>query len=185
MNNSILIYKIILSLHIIGFVAWFAGLFYWIRLMVYQSETLAKDLSTKEKNLLYNQLQLMSERINRIIATPAMIWTWIMGSVLMFITQAYLFPWFHLKILLVILLTLYHFKGINLMKQFKAKNQSLPSSIKLRAYNEFATLLLVGIVFSVIIKDFKIIAIAYLGFLVLLVLGFLFSYIKNKKKTHL
>ncbi|TAK34117.1 MAG: hypothetical protein EPO28_16475 [Saprospiraceae bacterium] len=45
------------SMHIIGFAAWFAGLFYLVRMLVYHVEVLEKE--QPERDLLSCQLHLM------------------------------------------------------------------------------------------------------------------------------
>jgi len=54
------------ALHIIGFVAWFAGLFYLVRIFVYYRE--AADKPENEKTVLQPQFQLMQKRVYKDIA---------------------------------------------------------------------------------------------------------------------
>jgi len=51
-------YLYIKSLHIIFVVTWFAGLFYIVRLFIYQTEALQK--AEPEKSILHNQLSKMA-----------------------------------------------------------------------------------------------------------------------------
>ena len=53
------------SLHIVGAVAWFAGLFYLVRMFVYHVEALAKP--QPERDILTRQFNLMEWRVYRII----------------------------------------------------------------------------------------------------------------------
>ena len=68
-------YLFIKSLHIVSFTAWMAGMFYLPRLFVYHSEE-KLDVNT------YNKFLIMEKKLIRIIMTPAMIFTWILGFLL-------------------------------------------------------------------------------------------------------
>jgi len=65
------------TLHIIGFVAWFGGLFYFVRILVYHQEAMQKDRAIKE--VLVPQYKIMEGRVKKIILNPAMMFTWICG----------------------------------------------------------------------------------------------------------
>lgn len=175
-----MVYRFLLTFHIIGFIVWMAGLFYWVRIMVYQSETETKEI--------FLQLQIMNERLYRIIIIPGMILTWGMGIALMVITQAYLYGWFHFKFFLITLLIIYQLYGRTLMLRYRRAGLStgtdfyLPSSKWLRIYNEFATFLMVGVVCAVILQDFLWIMVGYGGFTLLLIAGFGGYWIKKGKK---
>ena len=61
------------AFHIIGVVAWFAGLFYLVRLFVYHVE--AAERPELERAVLQPQFALMERRLYRIITRPAMVLT--------------------------------------------------------------------------------------------------------------
>src|SRR5687768_10491097 len=61
------------AFHIIGVVAWFAGLFYLVRLFVYHVE--AAERPEPERAVLQPQFALMERRLYRIITRPAMVLT--------------------------------------------------------------------------------------------------------------
>ena len=67
------------ALHIIGFVSWFAGLFYLVRLFVYHVE--AEQKPQPEQNILKKQFNLMEWKLYSIITNPAMIFTVIFGLI--------------------------------------------------------------------------------------------------------
>ncbi len=175
-----MVYRFLLAFHIIGFIVWMAGLFYWVRIMVYQSETETKEV--------FLQLQIMSERLYRIIIIPGMILTWGMGIALMVITQAYLYGWFHFKFFLITILIIYQFYGRTLMLRCRKAglttgiNTYLPSSKWLRIYNEFATFLMVGVVCAVVLQNFLWIMVGYGGFTLLLIAGFGGYWIKRGRE---
>jgi len=84
---------------------------------------------------------------------PAMIVTWIFGLILISNLGFEIFStlWVQLKLLLVVLLTLYHFYLAKLLEDFKME-QNTKSSKFFRIINEVPTILLILIVFIVIFK---------------------------------
>jgi putative membrane protein len=78
MMNIVYIAK---AIHVIGFVAWFAGLFYLVRMFVYYVE--AGEKAEPEKSILQKQHGLMSWRVYKIIANPAMMITWTAGLIML------------------------------------------------------------------------------------------------------
>ena len=85
--------------------------------------------------------------------TPAMILTWIFGLILISSLGFEVFSttWIKLKLLLVILLTSYHFYLSKLLGDFKI-DQNTKSSNFFRIINEVPTILLILIVFIVVFK---------------------------------
>lgn len=167
--NIYLIFKI---LHIIGFVSWFAALFYIPRLFIYHVETSTQD--EPQKTAFHNQFVLMEKRLYGIIMTPAMLITWICGITMLvyaqlapeipdWITQG----WMHLKLLLLILLTGYHHLCKSILKKLESKTLDWTSD-KLRFFNEIPTILLIAIVGIAVFKDFTNFA---LLFVVLFAIG--------------
>ena len=59
------------SLHIMGVIVWFAGLFYLVRLFIYHEES--KNMDNELKIAFNNQYTLMEKRLANIITTPGMI----------------------------------------------------------------------------------------------------------------
>ena len=72
--NTIFLLK---ALHVVGFVSWFAGLFYLVRIFVYHAE--ADDRAEPERGILTRQFILMEQRVYGIISTPALVITWVAG----------------------------------------------------------------------------------------------------------
>ena len=58
------------ALHIVGFVAWFAGMFYLVRMFVYHAESL--DKTEPERSILCRQFNIMEGRVYQIICVPGM-----------------------------------------------------------------------------------------------------------------
>ena len=63
-------YFLFKALHFIGFVSWFAGLFYLVRLFVYHREAWEQGEEDPEAQVLRKQYQLMETRLYSIIQNP-------------------------------------------------------------------------------------------------------------------
>ena len=141
--NSYLLFK---SLHLISVVSWMSGLLYLPRIFVYHVE----NLKDKNTSLIF---KTMEKKLYFYIMTPAMILTWIFGLILISSLGPEFFSatWIKLKLLLVVLLSLYHFYLSKLLGDFNL-DQNTKSSKFLRIINEVPTILLILIVFIVIFK---------------------------------
>ena len=140
--NSYLLFK---SLHLIAVISWMAGLLYLPRIFVYHSENNNEIISSVFKT--------MERKLFYYIMTPAMVFSWLFGLVLINVIgfEQLANLWLQLKLVLVILLTAYHFYLGLLLNQFKL-NQNIKTSRFYRYINEIPTLLLILIVFIVIFK---------------------------------
>jgi len=141
--NSYLLFK---SLHLIAVISWMAGLLYLPRIFVYHAE----NLKDKNTSLIF---KTMERKLYFFIMTPAMILTWIFGLILISSLgfEVLSTAWIKLKLLLVTLLTFYHFYLSKLLGDFKL-DQNTKSSKFFRIINEVPTILLIFIVFIVIFK---------------------------------
>lgn len=139
------------ALHIIFIVTWFAGLFYIVRLFIYQTEALAKD--EPEKSILSAQLSLMAKRLWTIITWPSAIITLILGTtmIIQYPTMLQL-PYMHIKLGFVLLLYVYHFYCQRIYSQLQ-KGIAKFTSAQLRVINEIATLILIAVVFLIVLKN--------------------------------
>lgn len=139
------------ALHIIFIVTWFAGLFYIVRLFIYQTEALAKD--EPEKSILSAQLSLMARRLWTIITWPSAIITLILGTtmIVQYPTMLQL-PYMHIKLGFVLLLYIYHFYCQRIYSQLQ-KGIAKFTSTQLRVINEVATLILIAVVFLIVLKN--------------------------------
>jgi len=138
------------ALHIIFVVTWFAGLFYIVRLFIYDVEANTKE--PQEREILQKQFRLMESRLWYGITWPSAVLAIITGSYLVYITGYYTSFWMYLKFGFVILLFLYHLLCHRIFKQLQNSVVKW-TSMKLRLWNELATLFLVSIVFIVVLKD--------------------------------
>jgi putative membrane protein len=141
--NSYLLFK---SLHLIAVISWMAGLLYLPRIFVYHAENL-NDSNTS------SIFKIMEKKLYLYIMMPAMVLSWIFGMILIsnigFENLGTL--WIKIKLILVIILTMYHFYLGKLLEDFKL-NKNSKSSKFFRFINEVPTLLLILIVFIVVFK---------------------------------
>ena len=109
--NFYLLFK---SLHLISVISWMAGLLYLPRIFVYHAE----NSSEKKTSEIF---KTMERKLFYFIMTPAMILSWIFGVILIHIIgfQEIGQTWMILKIIFVIILTLYHFYLGKILAQFK------------------------------------------------------------------
>lgn len=147
MNTPALLFK---ALHLIFVITWFAGLFYIVRLFIYHTES--EQQPEPEKSILQNQYRLMESRLWYAITVPSMVLTLISGFSLVYLYNYWLQPWMLLKFALVGGLIVYHVSCGVLLGQLK-KGVFKHSSLKLRFFNEIATVLLVAVVFVIVFKD--------------------------------
>ncbi len=139
------------SLHIIGVVVWFAGLFYLVRLFIYHVES--NDLDEPIQSAFKSQYVLMEKRLANIITTPGMVLTVLMASGLLIIQPSWLGQrWMQFKLLFVAGLLIYHFFCYRIMSQLESDECNW-SGRQLRALNELPTLLLVIVVLLVVFKN--------------------------------
>lgn len=142
-------YFYVKALHIIFIVTWFSGMFYIVRLFIYNSE--AQQKSEIEKNILTPQYNLMIKRLWLGITWPSAILTLIFG-IWMGIMYGSLPQWLSIKIGFVAGLYAYQF---SLQKIYADQMKGIfkLSSQQLRLWNEVATIFLIAIVMLVVVKQ--------------------------------
>ena len=141
--NIYLTYK---ALHLIAVISWMAGLLYLPRIFVYHTE------NQSDRNI-SNVFKTMERKLYFYIMTPAMLISWIFGILLIGsigFDQLSTY-WLKTKLILVVLLTLYHFYLGNFLQKFKM-DLNTKSSKFFRFFNEVPTILLILIIFIVIFK---------------------------------
>lgn len=149
-------YLYLKALHIVFIITWFAGMFYIVRLFIYNTE--AAEKSEPEKSILQKQFSLMIKRLWFGITWPSAILTLILGPVVMFnggwnktLTDAG-GRWLLIKLCFVLLLYVYHLSLHKIYKQ-QAAGVFRYSSQGLRIWNEVATIFLVPIVMLATVKQ--------------------------------
>jgi protoporphyrinogen IX oxidase len=141
--NTYLLFK---SLHLIAVISWMAGLLYLPRIFVYHVENSEKEETTKI-------FEIMEKRLYFYIMRPAMVATWFFGIILIYISGLDIFSqlWMHIKLALVIFLTIYHEYLGKCLKSLKLKTNTKTSKF-FRIINEVPTVILIFIIFIVIFK---------------------------------
>jgi len=141
--NTYLLFK---SLHLISVISWMAGLLYLPRIFVYHSQNNSEPIISEV-------FKVMEKKLFFYIMTPAMILSWLFGLLLIheigFEQLGQI--WMILKLVFVVLLTIYHFYLGSILNQFKL-NLNEHSHKFFRYINEIPTLLLILIIFVVIFK---------------------------------
>jgi putative membrane protein len=144
-------YNYIKSLHLIFVITWFAGLFYIVRLFVYQIE--ANDKPSPEKEILQKQYKIMTYRLWYIITWPSAVLATIFALLLLHLNPGFIeMPWMQVKLGFVVLLFIYHFKCHKIYSELQNDTIKYTSNF-MRLWNEGATIILFAVVFLVILKN--------------------------------
>ena len=181
-------YNYLKSLHLIFVITWFAGLFYIVRLFVYQIE--ANDKPSPEKEILQKQYKIMTYRLWYIITWPSAILASIFAFWMLFFTAIgkawLLMPWMHVKLGFVFLLYLYHIKCHQIYLHLQ-KHEVKYTSNFMRLWNEGATIILFAVVFLVVLKNAVNWIYGVIGiflFSIIIMLGFkMYQRIREKNKS--
>tara|TARA_A100001015_G_scaffold4829_1_gene6147 strand:- start:598 stop:1032 length:435 start_codon:yes stop_codon:yes gene_type:complete len=141
--NTYLLFK---SLHLISVISWMAGLLYLPRIFVYHAEN-NSEIKTSEV------FKVMEKKLFYYIMTPAMVLSWLFGLLLIHSIgfEQLGQTWMLLKLVFILILTLYHFYLGIILRQFKI-DMNTHSHKFYRFINEIPTILLILIVFVVIFK---------------------------------
>ena len=169
-------YLYVKALHIIFIVTWFAGLFYIVRLFIYNTEAEQKPEPAREA--LRQQFSIMIRRLWYGITWPSAVLTLIFGLWIWTLYGATP-TWLWLKLLFVFGLFLYHGSLHILVKQ-ELQGIFKYSSDQLRMWNEVATIFLVAIVMLVVVKESLSFVWGLLGLAIFV--GALMAAIKTYKK---
>jgi putative membrane protein len=139
-------YLLFKSLHLISVISWMAGLLYLPRIFVYHAETSSGE-DKKET------FKLMEKRLFFYIMNPAMAFSWVFGLLLIHSIGIESFNqlWLQLKLIMVLLLSGYHFFLFQCLTNFSEDNIKYSPKFY-RIINEVPTLLLIGIIFVVVFK---------------------------------
>ena len=139
-------YLLLKSLHLIAVISWMAGLLYLPRIFVYHVENSEKKEATKI-------FEVMEKRLYFYIMRPAMILSWFFGIILIYINGLDVFSqlWMHIKLGLVVLLTIYH-EYLGMCLKSLRLNTNTKTSKFFRIVNEVPTIILIFIIFIVIFK---------------------------------
>jgi putative membrane protein len=139
-------YLWIKAFHIIAVIAWMAGMLYLPRLFVYHAA--AEPGSAQSETF-----KIMERRLLRYIMTPAMIVTWLLGIVLALQGQWLGATWFHIKLALVLVMTITHGLFSHWVNEFDL-DRNTRSQKFYRVANEIPTVILIFIVVLATVKPF-------------------------------
>jgi putative membrane protein len=154
------------ALHVIFVVTWFSGLFYVVRLFIYNQE--AQEKPEEEKNVLQKQFGIMIKRLWIGITWPSCILSLIFGIWLLFFYDT--IPiWLWIKLGFVTGLLLYHI-SLHFLYMQQSKKIFRYSSLQLRVWNELATIFLVAIIMLAVVRTGLGIILGISGLLALSVL---------------
>jgi putative membrane protein len=128
-------------------VTWFAGLFYLPRLFVYHA--MSDDETSNER------FKVMERKLFYGIMNPGGVLTILFGLWLIFgwgmgINSG---GWFHVKMLLVLILIGYHIYCGRIINDFK-HNKNQRGHIFYRWFNEFPVLILIAVVILAVVRPF-------------------------------
>jgi len=141
--NTYLLFK---SIHLIAVISWMAGLLYLPRIFVYHVENSEKKQAT-------DIFEIMERRLYIFIMRPAMILAWLFGIILIYLNglEVLFSLWIQLKLVLVVILSIYHEYLGKCLKSLKDGTNKKTSKF-FRIINEVPTILLIIIVFIVVFK---------------------------------
>ena len=141
-----LIYLWLKAGHVIFVVFWMAGMFILPRQMVYMHAAAA---GSEEETLWAERIGLL----RRIILTPSLILTWVLGLLTAQALGAWDQGWLHAKLLFVVLMTALH--GFYVARAKAMIRGERPISVRqLKLWGEAPAVLLVLIVILVVVKPF-------------------------------
>ncbi len=142
-------YFYIKALHIIFIVTWFSGMFYIVRLFIYNAE--AGDKPPMERDILRQQFTIMIKRLWLGITIPSAILTLLFGPWILYMMGAIpTYMW--IKLAFVLGLYLYNFSLHHIYRQ-QMKGIFIYTSQQLRIWNEVATIFLFAIVMLITVKQ--------------------------------
>lgn len=139
-------YLWIKAFHLVFVIAFMAGMLIYPRYKLHQ-------LSAKQGDGLFETMKSASNKLRIIILNPSVILVWALGVVMVFMNQGLLSQgWFHVKLLLVLILTGLHGYFISIGKKID-RGETLPAK-QLKMLNEVPFLLMIVIVIMVIVRPF-------------------------------
>lgn len=138
-------YLWVLAAHIIFVIFWIAALFTFTRNLGYQAAT---PVGSAEHGVWVERIGLLS----RVVATPAMLASWVLGLALAFHLGLAGNIWLHAKLLLVLLLSGFHGWLIGQARRMRAGRPT--REVTFKRLSELPAILTVFIVILVAVKPF-------------------------------
>ena len=138
-------YNWIKAFHIISVICWMAGLLYLPRLFVYHS-------ATKSGSELSETFKVMERRLNLFITNPSMIFTFVFGIWLIFLSPEILEQhWMQWKIIGLVGMTGIH-GAFSRWRRFFVRDENIFSTKFYKWINEVPTVLMIAIVILAVVK---------------------------------
>ncbi len=138
-------YNWIKAFHIISVICWMAGLLYLPRLFVYHS-------ATKSGSELSETFKVMERRLNLFITNPSMIFTFVFGIWLIFLSPEILEQhWMQWKIIGLVGMTGIH-GAFSRWRRFFERDENIFSTKFYKWINEVPTVLMIAIVILAVVK---------------------------------
>ena len=134
------------AIHVVAVMSWMAGLLYLPRLFVYHCRV---EVGSDQWEL----FKVMERRLYKVIMTPAMVVSLILGLLLTIHIEAWSQPWFHVKASMLVGLIASHV-AMGKWRNAFAEGRNTHSQKFFRVINEIPTLLMIGIVLITIVKPF-------------------------------
>jgi protoporphyrinogen IX oxidase len=134
------------ALHIIGVIAWMAGMLYLPRLFVYHVDAPTGSVQSET-------FKVMERRLLRGILNPSCLVVFVTGPVLGYMTGYWQSPWLQIKIAPVLALAILHAYFAVFVRAF-ASDENYHSARFFRIINEAPALLMVAIVILAAVKPF-------------------------------
>ena len=131
-------------LHVAMVMAWMAGSFFLVRMLIYHAEALQGSATPDVMDLLTQS----ARRVTVIILVPAMLVSVGAGLGLTWFTDAWMAPWWHVKMWLVLLLIGYQGWMEWIRRQLMKGYVPLPPSV-LRVANEWPFVAMLGVLVAV------------------------------------
>jgi len=140
-------YDLLRALHLISVIAWLAGLFYLPRLFAYHTRVAVGSDQDR-------MFQVMERKLLRVIMNPAMIAAWLFGLLMLLANPVlFEFPWMHVKLTGIVLMTGFH-HAVGIWRKRFAAGTNTRSERYYRAWNEAPTILMIVIVIMAVVEPF-------------------------------
>lgn len=136
------------AVHIIGVIAWMAGLLYLPRLFVYHCET---EIGAPDSE----RFKIMERKLLKFIMNPSMLVTFVFGISLLFTPGIVDWDagWIYVKLFFIILLTIFHHIYGRWQKSFE-EDEPRKSPKTYRIANEVPAVAMIFIVVMVVVRPF-------------------------------
>jgi protoporphyrinogen IX oxidase len=134
------------AIHIVAIISWMAGLLYLPRLFIYHCDAAPGSVQSET-------FKVMEYRLLKVIMTPAMLVSWVLGLWLAYQGGHLASGWFLAKFALVIALSGAHGYLAGAVRRFGQDQNTTPPRTW-RMINEVPTVLMILIVILVVVKPF-------------------------------